>query len=140
MAHSIVKDRDGRIEHPGFILDRFFGRLSVSHSFTATNIGLSRATMHRVCHGKGRVTVDIAKRIEKAFGVPANFFLVQQAAWDLAAIEEDDYLDVKPVADSVISQYALKVVLGGDQAADSPVKSLNGSPANHVQASEYGVS
>jgi len=111
METTAIRNEDGSIEHPGVIFNEFIIRLSVSMSKVAKTIGLSRATLHRICHGKGRITTDIAARIQAGFGIPAQFFLDQQTAWDVAQLEWSDYSHIKPVADSVISQYALKVIL-----------------------------
>ncbi|ONF42554.1 addiction module antidote protein, HigA family [Marinobacter lutaoensis] len=124
-----VKEPSGVIVHPGHILDRFMSRMSTSIADLSRHTGMSRATIHRIVREKGRITRDIAIRLEVCFGLPASFFLVQQAHWDCQEGKKDSYSDVKPMADSVISQYALGLILA-DLKGDEFVSPLFDDTAN----------
>lgn len=133
-----VRDGRGAIVHPGIILQKFLDRMPLSMGGTAPRIGLSRATLHRVCHGNGRITVDIATKIERGFGLPAAFFLNQQTEWDLQEVEKNDYSHIKPVADAVISQYALGLVLNGGRVTGG-MAGLTNNAANTQEKARLGA-
>lgn len=70
--------------HPGeVILEDFFKPLGLSISEAARRLGVSRNSLSRVCHGKSRITPELAIRLEMAFKPSADSWIRQQAAYDL---------------------------------------------------------
>lgn len=73
-----------RPTHPGTILLReFLEPTKMTQSALATAIGASRVRINELVKGKRAITPDTALRLERLFGVEAEFWLNLQQAWDL---------------------------------------------------------
>jgi addiction module HigA family antidote len=75
--------------HPGeVILEDFFKPLGLTISEAARRLGVSRNRLSRVCHGKARITPELALRLEMAFKPSADSWIGQQAVYDLYQIRK----------------------------------------------------
>ena len=69
--------------HPGeFIRAEILDELSLSVSAAAEVLGVRRATLSDLLHGKAALSPEMALRIEKAFGVDMEMLLRMQAWHD----------------------------------------------------------
>jgi addiction module HigA family antidote len=70
--------------HPvEMLLEEFLKPLKISQSELAEKLGGSYPRVNELVHGKRGVTPDTALRLEKLFGMEAQFWLNLQLAWDL---------------------------------------------------------
>jgi len=70
--------------HPGtMLLEEFLKPLGLSQVELAERIGVSFPRVNELIHGKRGVTPDTALRLERLFGMEAQFWLNLQLAWDL---------------------------------------------------------
>jgi addiction module antidote protein, HigA family len=71
--------------HPGeLIKTEIVEALGLSVSKAAGILKVRRATLSDVLHGKAALTLEMALRIEKAFGPDMNHLLRMQLAYDVA--------------------------------------------------------
>jgi len=70
--------------HPGeMLLEEFLKPLGLSQTGLAERLGVSYPRVNELVHGKRGVTPDTALRLERLFGMEAQFWLNLQLAWDL---------------------------------------------------------
>lgn len=70
--------------HPGEILkEDIIKPLHLSVSEAAVHLGVSRKTLSKIINGKGRITPEMALRLEMVFGPSAESWLRMQIAFDL---------------------------------------------------------
>lgn len=70
--------------HPGeMLLEEFLKPLGLSQVELAKLIGVSYPRVNELIHGKRGMTPDTALRLERLFGMEAQFWLNLQLAWDL---------------------------------------------------------
>ena len=70
--------------HPGeMLLEEFLKPLGLTQSELAERIGVSYPRVNELVHGKRDMTPDTALRLERFFGVEAQFWLNLQLGWDL---------------------------------------------------------
>ncbi len=75
---------DGPPTHPGeILLEEFLKPLGMTQADLAEKIGVSYPRVNELVRGKRGVTPDTALRLEKLFGMEAQFWLNLQLAWDL---------------------------------------------------------
>lgn len=73
--------------HPGeFIREEILGELGLSVSRAAEVLGVRRATLSDLLHGKAALSPEMALRIEKAFDVDMEMLLRMQAWHDTHAM------------------------------------------------------
>jgi addiction module HigA family antidote len=65
------------------LLEEFLKPLGMSQVELAEKIGVSYPRVNELIHGKRGVTPDTALRLERLFGMEAQFWLNLQLAWDL---------------------------------------------------------
>jgi addiction module HigA family antidote len=65
------------------LLEEFVKPLNLTQTELAQRIGVSYPRLNELIHGKRGVTPDTALRLERAFGMEAQFWLNLQQAWDL---------------------------------------------------------
>ncbi len=76
--------KSGPPTHPGeMLLEEFLKPLKLTQSELAEKLGVSYPRVNELIHGKRGVTPDTALRLEKLFGMDAQFWLNLQLAWDL---------------------------------------------------------
>lgn len=76
--------------HPGEIVGEDVIRpLGLSVTKAATLLGVRRATLSDVIHGKATLTAEMALRLEKAFGVSMDLLLKMQAGYDVAQARQN---------------------------------------------------
>ncbi len=74
----------GAPTHPGeMLMEEFLKPLKMTQTELAEKLGVSYPRINEVIHGKRGVTPDTALRLEKLFGMEAQFWLNLQLAWDL---------------------------------------------------------
>lgn len=70
--------------HPGeMLLEEFLKPLGLSQMALAEELGVSYPRINELVHGKRGVTPDTALRLERLFGMEAQFWLNLQLVWDL---------------------------------------------------------
>ena len=70
--------------HPGaMLLEEFLAPLGMTQRDLAVRLGVSYPRINELIHGKRGVTPDTALRLERLFGMEAQFWLNLQLAWDL---------------------------------------------------------
>ena len=70
--------------HPGeIILEEFLLPLKMTQSELAERLGVSYPRINEIIQGKRSVTPDTALRLERLFGMEAQFWLNLQLLWDL---------------------------------------------------------
>jgi len=70
--------------HPGrMLLEELLTPLGMSQKALADRIGVSFPRVNELVHGKRGMTPDTALRLERLFGMEAQFWLNLQLAWDL---------------------------------------------------------
>lgn len=81
-VHRLPKHRPPT--HPGeMLLEEFLKPLNISQSAFAIRLGVSFPRLNEIIRGKRSVTPDTALRLAKVLGMPADFWLGLQQAWDL---------------------------------------------------------
>ncbi len=76
--------KNGPPTHPGeMLLEEFLKPLKITQSDLADKLGVSYPRVNELIHGKRGITPDTALRLEKLFGIEAQFWLNLQLAWDL---------------------------------------------------------
>jgi antitoxin HigA-1 len=71
--------------HPGEVIrEDIIGALGLTFTRAAGVLGVRRATLSDVAHGKASVSSEMALRLEKAFGVSMDLLLKMQAGYDAA--------------------------------------------------------
>ena len=70
--------------HPGEMLnEEFLKPLAIKQKDAADDLGISLVRLNEIIKGKRGVTPDTALRLERRFGMSAEFCLGLQADWDL---------------------------------------------------------
>jgi len=76
--------KNGPPTHPGeMLLEEFLKPLKITQTELAEKLGVSYPRVNELIHGKRGVTPDTALRLEKLFGIEAQFWLNLQLGWDL---------------------------------------------------------
>jgi addiction module HigA family antidote len=76
--------KNGPPTHPGeMLLEEFLKPLNMTQSELAEKLGVSYPRVNELVHAKRGVTPDTALRLEKLFGMDAQFWLNLQLACDL---------------------------------------------------------
>ena len=83
--------------HPGvFIRTEVIDELGLTVTKAAELLGVRRATLSTLLHGKAALSPEMALRIEKAFGVDMDMMLRMQAWHDAArmrALEDEIHVE-----------------------------------------------
>lgn len=70
--------------HPGeMLLEEFVKPLGLSQTELANHLGISRVRLSEILRQKRGITPDTALRLERVFGMGADFWLNLQMKWDL---------------------------------------------------------
>ena len=82
---------------PGEILRcEFMEPLGLSQNQLARDLDVPVARVSELVHGRRSFTADTALRLEKYFGVPAQFWLNLQSRYDLKIARRDVWPEVEP--------------------------------------------
>jgi len=82
---------------PGEILRfEFMEPLGLSQNQLARDLDVPPARISELIHGRRTLTADTALRLEKYFGVSAQFWLNLQARYDLKIARRDVWPQVEP--------------------------------------------
>ena len=74
--------------HPGeMLLEEFLEPMDLTQRQLATRLGVSYPRVNEVVRGRRGITADTALRLERLFGMEAQFWLNLQLAWDLYQAE-----------------------------------------------------
>ena len=65
------------------LLEEFLKPLELTQTELAERLGVSYPRVNELVHGKRDMTPDTALRLERLFGVEAQFWLNLQLRWDL---------------------------------------------------------
>ncbi|MCB0064554.1 MAG: HigA family addiction module antidote protein [Caldilineaceae bacterium] len=75
---------NGPPTHPGeMLLEEFLKPLGMTQRALAEQLDVSYPRVNELIHGKRGVTPDTALRLERLFGMEAQFWLNLQLVWDL---------------------------------------------------------
>ena len=70
--------------HPGeMLMEEFLKPLNMTQRDLAERIGVSYPRVNELIHGRRGITPNTALRLERLFGMEAQFWLNLQLAWDL---------------------------------------------------------
>ncbi len=70
--------------HPGVILrEEFLEPMGISVYALAKAIHVTRSRINEICHGRQRLTANIAPRLGRFFAVDPQWFMNMQAKYDL---------------------------------------------------------
>ena len=73
---------------PGdILLSEFLEPLELTLTEFAKAIGISRVRLSEIVNGRRGITADTALRLERALGMPAQFWVNMQSNYDLAKAE-----------------------------------------------------
>jgi len=67
--------------------EEFLEPLGLSQTALADKLGVSYPRVNELVHGKRGVTPDTALRLERLFGMEAQFWLNLQLVWDLYQVQ-----------------------------------------------------
>ena len=83
--------------HPGKVVrTSFLEPLGISVTEGARALGVSRQALSNLVNGKSRMSVEMAVRLEKAFGFTARNWIYLQVTYDIAqAREREDEIKVE---------------------------------------------
>jgi addiction module HigA family antidote len=70
--------------HPGLLVKDHLDDLELSVAAAAAGLGVTRQRLSRLTKAQSAITADMALRLEAALGGEADFWLLMQAAYDLA--------------------------------------------------------
>ena len=74
----------GSPPHPGeMLLEEFLKPLGMTQVALATRVGVTTQRINEIVKGKRGVSADTALRLERVFGMEAQFWLNLQLTWDL---------------------------------------------------------
>ena len=82
--------------NPGELLKELLGTHKIQD--VAAHIGVARATLSRILHGKNTVTVDVSIRLGEALGLAPDFFSKAQLQHDLWMESQRKRKNIKPLA------------------------------------------
>lgn len=75
--------------HPGKVVrTSFLEPLGISVTEGARALGVSRQALSNLVNGKSRMSVEMAVRLEKAFGFTARNWIYLQVTYDIAQARE----------------------------------------------------
>ena len=81
---------------PGEILkDDFMEPLNISMKQLAKDISVPFNRISEIVNGKGAVTVDTALRLQRYFGIEAQFWLNLQSEYDLRMMKQQIWTDIE---------------------------------------------
>ena len=84
--------------HPGAILrDQILPRLSLSRAQLADRLGVRVNRLADLLNQRRPVSLDMARRLGKAFGNGARYWLALQMQHDVWNAERDDTMVIKPI-------------------------------------------
>ena len=84
----VLVPTDGAPTHPGeMLLEEFLKPLGLSQAELAEKLEVSYPRVNELVHAKRGVTPDTALRLERLFGMEAQFWLNLQLAWDLYQVQ-----------------------------------------------------
>lgn len=96
--------------HPGeMLMEEFLKPLQMTQVELAEKLGVSYPRVNELIHGKRGVTPDTALRLERLFGMEAQFWLNLQLAWDLyhvvhsPAVKEIQKIRLLPALDQAVN-------------------------------------
>ena len=85
--------------HPGEVLrEQILTRLTLSRKELAAKLGVSLTRLSDVLTERRPVSLDLARRLGKAFGNGARYWLALQMQHDVWNAEQGDPLDIAPIA------------------------------------------
>jgi antitoxin HigA-1 len=92
---------------PGEILrEDFMDPVGLSINQIARNIGVPPNRISEIVNGKRAISADTALRLQRYFGVEAQFWLNLQSEFDLRIAKQQKWLDIErhitPIAQKVI--------------------------------------
>lgn len=90
VGHRLPKHRPPT--HPGeMLLEEFLRPLGISQSAGAVKLGISFPRLNEIIRRKRSVTTDTALRLERVFGMQAEFWLGLQLDWDIWHIRHSNH-------------------------------------------------
>jgi addiction module HigA family antidote len=83
------------------LLEEFLKPLGMTQTELAKRIGVSYPRVNELIHGKRGITPNTALRLERLFGMEAQFWMNLQVAWDLYHAQRElpakEVRKIKPV-------------------------------------------
>ncbi len=90
--------------HPGEIIKELcIEPLGLTITQAAQGLGVTRKTLSLLLNGHAGISPEMAVRLSKAFGRSPESWLALQSLYDLAQVQKDVTIDVKPLFESTMS-------------------------------------
>lgn len=92
------------------LMEEFLKPLQMTQAELAEKLGVSYPRVNELIHRKRGVTQDTALRLERLFGMEAQFWLNLQLAWDLyhvvhsLAVKEIQKIRLLPALDRAVNE------------------------------------
>lgn len=78
--------------HPGALLEEDLAGIGMTQKELSRQTGISTTVINELIKGKRSMNVNIAKKLEEVFGIPATFWMAAQAEFDLKSEQPDVYV------------------------------------------------
>ena len=90
--------------HPGEVLrDQILPRLNLTRTQLAERLGVRLTRLSDFLNERRPVSLDLARRLGKAFGNGARYWLAMQMQHDVWKAERDDTMVIKPIQVAVLA-------------------------------------
>ncbi len=84
--------------HPGEILrEQILPALNMQVKELAEHLGVTRQSLSQLIHERRAVSLDMARRLGKAFGNGTQFWLALQMQWEIWQAEQNPHIEVQPL-------------------------------------------
>jgi addiction module HigA family antidote len=84
--------------HPGeMLLEEFLLPMKITQQELASAIHVSYRNINALVNRRSKMTISIALRLAKYFGVSAAFWMNLQLRWDLYHVEQSENKDLKKI-------------------------------------------
>ena len=101
VGHEILNQRRRRPTHPGAVLrEDILPHVGISQGRLAERLGVTRQTVNALVTEKRSISMDMAYRLGRLFGMdPTTWIRMQEAvdAWDTLEAHRETYEEIEPI-------------------------------------------
>ena len=84
--------------HPGEILQDAIDGAGLTQSGLASHIGVPQSKINDICRGRRGVSVEMAARLARAFGMSTEFWYNLQKQYELDSFDDSAFDEIEKVA------------------------------------------
>ena len=84
--------------HPGEILQDAIDNAGLTQSALAAHIGVAQSKINDICRGRRGISVEMAVRLARAFGLSTEFWYNLQKQYELDSFDAAAYASIKRIA------------------------------------------